>query len=212
MVIGEPRREELVTPVSEELARERFVAAYGREIDWVPNSMRVMARRPEAMTALAGLSRAVRGGTLSSGLKSLVGHMASVAAGCQYCAAHQAQGAAERGGVALEKVEALWAFETSPLFTEAERVALRFAMAAGGSPNVVDDELVAQVREHYDDDEIVELLFVICLFGFMNRWNDTLATPLEDFMVAFGTDHLAGGGWEIGRHARPTRVVSVPDD
>ena len=49
---------------------------------------------------------------------------------------------------------------------------------------------------------IVLLVGVIALFGFLNRWNDTMATPLEDTPLEFAETHLAAHGWEAGKHAR----------
>jgi hypothetical protein len=56
---------------------------------------------------------------------------------------------------------------------------------------------------HFDEDQIVELVAVISLFGWLNRWNDTMATDLEDEPLAFGTDHLAARGWDPGKHVQP---------
>jgi hypothetical protein len=41
---------------------------------------------------------------------------------------------------------------------------------------------------------------VIALFGFLNRWNDTMATPLEDEPIAVGERYLKRGGWTAGKH------------
>lgn len=38
------------------------------------------------------------------------------------------------------------------------------------------------------------------LFGFMNRWNDSLATSLEAEPVEVAEKFLAGQGWEVGKH------------
>jgi hypothetical protein len=43
---------------------------------------------------------------------------------------------------------------------------------------------------------------VISLFGWLNRWNDTMATELEEVPLAFGSKHLAARGWNAGKHAR----------
>lgn len=74
----------------------------------------------------------------------------------------------------------IWEYESSPLFDEAERAALRFAQAAVSIPNMVTDEDFETLRQFYDDEEIVEILLVICLSGFLTRWNLTMATELED--------------------------------
>lgn len=47
---------------------------------------------------------------------------------------------------------------------------------------------------------MAELLGVIALFGFLNRWNDTMATPLEPVAASLGEQFLAGSGWRVGKH------------
>ena len=99
------------------------------------------------------------------------------------------------------KIAAIWEFETSDLFTEAERVALRFAQAASSVPNMATEADFEALREHYTDYQIVELLSIICLYGFFNRWNDALATPLEDGPKAFAEKTIGDQGWTAGKHA-----------
>src|SRR3970282_290149 len=113
--------------------------------------------------------------------------------------AHTA-GASLRLGVDEKKLEAVWEYRTSPLYTEAERVALDFAIAAASQPNDVSDELFARLRQHWSDNQIVEILGVVSMFGFMNRWNDSMATPLEEEPAEVGEKHLAGRGWSVGKH------------
>jgi alkylhydroperoxidase family enzyme len=118
-----------------------------------------------------------------------------MAAGCRFCSAHTASYAHQFGGSPTDKVAALWDFETSDLFTEAERAALRMAAAAGTTPNGVADEHFVALQKYFDDEQILELVAVIAFYGFFNRWNDTLATPLEDPPLRFALDHLAKTGW-----------------
>ncbi|MCU7878324.1 MAG: carboxymuconolactone decarboxylase family protein [Candidatus Thiodiazotropha sp. (ex Lucinoma borealis)] len=54
--------------------------------------------------------------------------------------------------------------------------------------------------EHYSEAAIVEILAVIGLFGFFNRWNDSLATPLEAEPMETAQAHLAKSGWKAGKH------------
>jgi len=115
--------------------------------------------------------------------------------------AHTA-GASLRLGVDEKKLEAVWEFRTSPLYTEAERVALEFAIAAASQPNDVTDELFARMKQHWSESQIVEIAGVVAYFGFMNRWNDTMATPLEEEPVEVGEKHLAKSGWSAGKHKR----------
>ncbi len=113
--------------------------------------------------------------------------------------AHTA-GASLRHGIEEKKLDAVWEYRASPLYTEAERVALDFTIAAASQPNDVTDELFAKLREHWSENQIVEIVGVIALFGFLNRWNDTMATPLEEEPREVGEKHLAAHGWNAGRH------------
>lgn len=164
----------------------------------LPNSTLTMGHRPEIMQAFAALNEVVMGpGTVDRGLKQLVVLMASAAANCAYCQAHTSHVAEDRG-VSIEKIEAVFEFETSPLFDDAERAALRVARGAGRVPNEVTDEEFADLRAHFSDDQVVELVAAIAVFGYLNRWNDTMATTLESSPLAFASTHLSG--WDAGKH------------
>ena len=115
--------------------------------------------------------------------------------------AHNAGGSLQQG-VAEDKLAAVWEFRTSPLFSAAERAALEFTIAAGAQPNEVTDEMFDLMKKHWSEGQIVEIVAVISFFGFMNRYNDTMATPLEDEPAHFGETHLAKHGWSAGKHAR----------
>ncbi|MEO1405952.1 MAG: carboxymuconolactone decarboxylase family protein [Pseudomonadota bacterium] len=146
---------------------------------FLPNDGLVMAHKPALLSALSGLVGAVYGpGNINAGLKRLIGEATSKAAGCFYCSAHAAHGA-ETQGVSKQKIEAVWSFEDSPLFTDAERSAISLALKAGRVPNETEDEDIDALREYYSDAEIVEIVSVIAMFGFLNRWNTTLATTVE---------------------------------
>lgn len=172
-------------------------------LGFLPNSQRIMAHKPELLVGINELYKAIMHRTeesVSPGLLYLVGNASSLAAGCMYCVAHSG-GAANHSGEEAAKIAAIHEFETSDLFTEAERVALRFAQAASSVPNMVTDEDFAALKEHYTDYQIVELLSIIGLYGFFNRWNDTFATPLEDGPKGFAEKTLGGMGWTAGKHA-----------
>lgn len=99
-----------------------------------------------------------------------------------------------------EKLEALWDYPTSPLYSEAERAALDFALAAGAGPNAVTSDHFARLRRHWSDVQIVEMLAAVCLYGFLNRLNDTMATELEETPRAAGERYLSRLGWDGGKH------------
>lgn len=113
--------------------------------------------------------------------------------------AHAAE-AAHRVGMIGEKLEAVVDYRTSPLFTEAERVALDFAVAAASQPNGVTDALFDRMKQHWSDAQIVEIAGAVALNGFLNRWNDTMAVPLESEPIEFGGKHLQRHGWKVGKH------------
>ncbi len=146
---------------------------------FLPNDGLVMAHKPELLAALSELVGAVYGPSLlDAGLKRLIGEATSKAAGCFYCSAHAAHGA-ESHGVSHEKIEAVWNFEDSPLFTEAERAAISLGMKAGRVPNEATDADFEALRAYFGEAEIIEIVSVISMFGFLNRWNSTLGTALE---------------------------------
>ena len=174
-----------------------------RNLGFIPNSMLILQRKPKIARALQQLTAAIwdPAGEVDRGFKRLIAHVASRAAGCRYCMAHTAGGALHFG-VQEGKLAAVWEFRTSPLFSEAERVALDFAIAAASVPNGVTDAMFAELRKHWSETEIVEIVAVIATFGFLNRWNDTMGTPLEEEPMQVGEKFLAPRGWSAGKHAR----------
>ena len=158
-----------------------------------PNSWLTMVRRPGVFRAYRALHGAVMmdEGEVPKALKFMVAHVVSQACGDAYCAAHNAENAAHIADVPLEKVEALPRFRASPLFTLAECAALELARAAGACPPAVTDAHFAELRQHYSEDAIIEIVSVIAPLGWLNRWNMTLATPLEREAAAFARRHLA---------------------
>ncbi|MEK9691400.1 MAG: carboxymuconolactone decarboxylase family protein, partial [Rhodospirillaceae bacterium] len=164
---------------------EKFFRPYEASRGYVPNSNLVMARKPKVLEAFRALNAAIfdPNNSVPAALLALVGNVASQAAGCNYCIAHTANNAAIRGAED-KKIAALWDYEKSELFTDAERSALRFAQAAASIPNMVSDDDVADVISNFGEEGATEILAVVSWYGFLNRWNDSLATELEG--VAFG--------------------------
>ena len=195
-----PRLEPLSPETIPELA-ELLEAAKNR-MGFLPNSQLIMARRPEILRGFVQLASAINGpgSTIDPQLRNLVSQMASRASGCGYCMAHTAH-TAGRVGVSDAKEEALWEYETSPLFSPAERAALRVAQAAAQVPNAVTDDDFIELKRYYSDTQIVDIVAVIALFGFLNRFSDTMATELESSPLEAGQRFLAAKGWSVGKHA-----------
>jgi len=179
---------------------------FNATLGFPPNSVLTMQRRPEIARAFIALNKAVmtNHGRITSEQKRLVALIASHAAGCRYCQAHTAL-AAERFGASAERLAALWSYQSSALFTEAEKAAFDLALAGAMQPSGIEPPLMERVRRHWDDGEIVELMGVIALFGFLNRWNDGMGTELEPGARAAGEQHLSIIDWSIGKHAAQER-------
>jgi alkylhydroperoxidase family enzyme len=178
-------------------------AIFERILGFVPNSLLTMQRRPKMVTGFGQLTKAVMDpdGAVDLGFMRLIAHFSSRAAGCQYCEAHSLI-AAELHGVSQEKLDAIWDYRSSPHYSEAERVALDYALAAGSVPNAVDEDIMKGMKQHWSEDQIVQILGAVCLYGFLNRWNDSMATALEDSPRAMGERVLSRGGWTGGKHVK----------
>ena len=170
-------------------------------LGFTPNSVLTMQRKPKMVKAFAELNAAVMdpAGEVDVGFRRLIGHVVSQVAGCRYCQAHTLLGAHNKG-VSDAKLADVWRYATSPLYSERERIAMDFALAAASQPNAVTDAQFKELQQHWRDTEIVEILGVVAMFAFLNRWNDTMQTPLEAPAIAVATKALGDQGWTPGGH------------
>lgn len=193
----------LVDPVAEDHNPDLIdlIQFFRGPLGTVPNSVLTMQRRPKIARAFTELNKAVmeNHGRVTAEQKRLIGFIASQAAGCRYCQAHTIL-AAERFGASPERMAAIWNYADSALFTDAEKAAFDFALAAASVPNAVSPEIAEKLKKHWTDDEIVEILGVVALFGYLNRWNDSMATTLEPIGISAGERNLSSRGWTVGRH------------
>lgn len=211
-----------VTPLSrEDLPQlESILAGSEAMMGFVPNSMLTMGHMPQLTMAFSLLAGTVFGADLKArlpgmgdevpddaqadealtpGLVQLIAFSGSVASGCRYCQAHTSHNA-HKAGIAEEKLAAVLRYEESELLDDAERAVIAIAMAAAQVPNATDERHFAALRLHFTQRQIVQIVAVIALFGFLNRWNDTMATELEGLPTQFAADTLGNSGWEIGKH------------
>lgn len=193
----------LLDPLPPETTPElaKMADYFAETLGFFPNSLLTMQRRPEIAFAVSALNRAVmaEGGRVTAEQKRLIAYLASTTAGCLYCQAHTSVAAARHGGE-MHRVADVWSFETSERFSEAERAAFRFAIAAASSPSAVDETISEGLRAHWDEGEIVEIAGVVALFGFLNRWNDSMGTPLEEVAVEEAGHLIGERGWAPGKH------------
>ena len=82
-------------------------------------------------------------------------------------------------GVTDEKILALPEYATSPLYSEAESVALLYADSMTITGHEVTDELFARLRQFYDDDAIVELTAIIAWENASSKFNRALRVPSQ---------------------------------
>ena len=190
----------LVKPLkkdSEEL--NELIKFYNETLGFCPNSIKTMFIRPEIAYAFINLNKAVmeNKGRVSSKLKRLIGFITSKISGCKYCQAHTIR-AADRYGANEEQLSEVWSFKESDKFSDKEKIALEFAIASSSIPNLVDERISNELRGHWDDGEIVEILGVVSLFGFLNRWNDSMGTPIEEGALKSGKKFIKN--WNPSKH------------
>ena len=193
----------LVNPVdiTDEKVKE-IVNFFNETLGFCPNSVLTMQRRPAIAKAFVELNMAVmqNHGDLTPEFKRLIAFVTSNTAGCRYCQAHTIR-AAERYGSSRERLENVWDFENQNCFSDKEKAALRFAQEAAMVPVNVAEETENQLHIYWSNDDIVEIMGVIALFGYLNRWNDVMATSLEGDANTSGQDLLKGISWVPGKHA-----------
>jgi uncharacterized peroxidase-related enzyme len=193
----------LVTPLSaaHDLETKELAEFFNETLGFCPNSVLTMQRRPAISKAFINLNKAVMAneGRVTSALKRMIAWVSSNATGCRYCQAHAIR-AAERYGAAQEQLDNIWEYKTHAAFSEAERAALDFSLAASMLPNAVDAKIKETLYTYWDEGEIVEMLGVISLFGYLNRWNDSMGTSLEEDAIESGNQFLGKNGFEVGKH------------
>jgi uncharacterized peroxidase-related enzyme len=172
---------------------------------YLPNDYLTLGHKPGIMKAVADLTAAVvfAPGKTSMPLRLLVPYISSRAANCMYCTAHCAE-LSEKHGIPIDKIQNIHLYETHPAFTPEERAALRVADKANKIPNAVTDEDFAELRKHFDDEAIAEIVALIAMMSFYNKWNDTMATALEKPPLDMAERLLSKTGWAVGKHASPT--------
>ncbi len=193
----------LVSPIDRNANKEAKEMAdfYEETLGFTPNSLFTMMHRPRIAKAFLEMNQSVmeNKGRVTSALKRQLAYLSSMTAGCRYCEAHAIR-AADRYGSEQDKLNNIWEYKTYSAFSDAERAVFDFAIAASTIPNAVNDEIADNLRKHWDDGEIVEILGVVALFGYLNRWNDSMGTQLEKPAADDGDKYLAKNGWIIGKH------------
>ncbi len=140
------------------------------------------ARSPRVFAALALLYGALdrKRSPLPPALRSLVTVRVSQVNHCAFCVDINSSTLMRRG-VSEDKVLALAAWRSSPLFDGRERAALDYAEAMTYSDREVDGELMAALKQHFEDDAVVELTGLIAFQNMSSKFNAALDVPPQGF-------------------------------
>ena len=176
-----------------------LVKFFNETLGFCPNSVLTMQIKPGLAEAFVNLNKAVmkNEGSLTSEFKRLIAFVSSNTTGCRYCQAHTIR-AADRYGSTQDRLNNIWDYMNHDCFSDKEKIALAFTEAASKVPQKVTLQMEEEIKELWSEKEIIEIMSVISLFGFLNRWNDTMGTSLESDAQSSAEKYLAN--WDIGKH------------
>ena len=162
---------------------------------YVPNAHLTMAEKPELLKAFSNLAMTIfQSNSIDMQTKQLIALASSLSSGCKYCQAHTSHGA-ERAGTDAKKIAEILKYKESNSYSEEERAILDLAFASGRTPNESNEVHFEELKKYFSDDQIIDIVSVISMFGFLNRWNDTLGTKLENVPKGFVEEKLKPLGW-----------------
>ena len=194
----------LVSPLDRNSTKQakEMATFYDETLGFTPNSLFTMMHRPRIAKAFLEMNQAVmeNKGSITSSMKREIAYLSSMTTGCRYCEAHAIR-AAERYGSSKKRLENIWEYKSNAAFSESDRAMFDLAIAASQVPNGVSEEIKARAKKFFSDGEIVEILGVVALFGYLNRWNDSMGTELENPAVKSAEKILEARGWEVGKHS-----------
>ena len=196
-------KQPLVKPLDKKstIEAETMANFYEETLGFTPNSLFTMMHRPRIANAFVEMNQAVmeNKGSITSSMKREIAYLSSMTTGCRYCEAHAIR-AAERYGSTSERMQNLWDYKRNCIFSDSDRVMFDFVIAASQVPNGVTDKIANKMRKFFNEGEIVEILGVVALFGYLNRWNDSMGTELENPAKNSADKILSRNGWNIGKH------------
>ena len=162
---------------------------------YVPNAHLTMAEKPELLMAFSNLAMTIfQSEGIDMQTKQLIALASSLSSGCKYCQAHTSHGA-ERAGTNEQKIAEILNYAESDYYSDEERAVLDLAFASGRAPNISNATHFNELKKYFSDDQIIDIVSVISMFGFLNRWNDTFGTRLEDVPKDFVEEKLKPLGW-----------------
>lgn len=171
----------------EEAAKDPVVGALydgaRRLVGRVPNATRVRAHLPRFaawnLALTSGLHRQGGGGALEGTLKELIVLKTSMLNECEYCTTHNTV-LAQETGLSVEQVDAVEGdYVASPLFTDREKAAIRWAEAVTLNTAYRDNQAFAELSQHFTEAEILEITWLSAYFNMSNRLQSSLQVDVE---------------------------------
>lgn len=193
----------IIEPLNElsDTKTKKLAEFFNETLGFCPNSVLTMQKKPKLAQAFINLNKAImeNNGSLTSEFKRLIAFVSSSAAGCRYCQAHTSL-AAKRYGASDERLKEVWDYENSDLFSKKEKIALKFAHLNSLNPIHENNQLSKMLLNEWSENDVIEIIGVISLFGFLNRWNDIMGTRLEEIALQHSESYLSSFGWKSGKH------------
>jgi len=144
----------------------------------VPNMFKTLAHTPALALATAGYLKALLSdGALPGAYKELIATRMSVLLGSEYATKAHSLSARQKGAGEEQIAAAKDGFE-SGAFNEAEKVGFRAAERLHRSGAEITDEFFAELKRHYNDPQIVELIATAAAFELFPRFVDGLRIPI----------------------------------
>ena len=167
----------VITPLTRENAAAEIQPNFDQlkqALGNVPGFFATMARVPEALQHFMPLYGAViTKGSVEAKYKELAYLKTAQINGCQYCfQAHSASG--KKNGVTEEQLKHLVFYQRSTAFDAKEKATLLYAERVTRGASAIREGAINELKQHYSDDQIVELTLTICIANFTNRFNDAL--------------------------------------
>ena len=157
--------------------------------------MEIWAHQPKMMFAMGRFNQAVRKGrSVDQRLKNLVELRGAQMIGCEYCVDLGSQ-ICRNSGLSDDELLALPRHRESDLFTDREKLALDYTLAVMRTPVEVTDELFGQLRQHFSDEQLVEITALLTLVN-LDRFNAAFGISSAGFsegMVCLAPERPAAG-------------------
>ena len=154
--------------------RRKYGAALDAALLW--------ARSPPLFVGVATLYGMIdrRSSPIEPALRSLLTVRVSQINHCPFCVDLNSATLMKRGA-SPEKVQALDRWRDSALFDARERAALNYAEAVTHPDRGVDDAMIARLKQHFDDDAVVELTGIVAFQNLASKFNSALGVAPQGF-------------------------------